>query len=93
MTAPPVFPLTVAMIEPPFEALLVPSVGASPLLAAGLFAATGTAVAVTSITVRADEEHCVTPQAGSLPENRVAMSRRHASSQGGLDNGSGFVSG
>jgi hypothetical protein len=28
-----------------------------------------------------------------LPENRFAMNRRHASSQAGLDNGSGFVAG
>jgi len=90
-----VFPLAVAMVELPFGALLVSSVGASPLLAAGLLAAFFVAVAMSAIAVRADEEHCVTlvTEANSLPEYRFAMSRRHASSQAGLDNDRGFVAG
>jgi hypothetical protein len=31
--------------------------------------------------------------ANSLPENRFAVNRRHAPSQAGLDNSSGFVTG
>ena len=48
-----------------------------------------------AITVRADEKHHETlfAQADSLPENRFAVSRCHASSQAELDNGSDFVTG
>ena len=88
-----VFPLAVAMIELPFGALLVSAVGAAPLLAAGLLAALVAAVAVSAITVRADEENRVAAltEANPLPQNRFAMNHRHASSQAGLDNGSGLV--
>ena len=80
-----VFPLPVAMIELPFGALLVPAVGAAPLLAAGLLAALVAAVAVSAITVRADEENRLAPlpQAKPLPQNRFAVNHRHASSQAG----------
>jgi hypothetical protein len=93
--ATPVLPLAVAMIELPFRALLVPSVGPLPLFPAGFFAASNAAVAVSTITVRTDEEHRLTPQAHSLPENRFAMNRRHAPSQAGikLDNSGDFVAG
>jgi hypothetical protein len=81
--AAPVVSLPVAMIEAPFRALLVPYDGATPLLESGLLAAPGDAIAVSPITVRADKENRVTlvTQAKSLPENRFAMNRRHASSQ------------
>ena len=93
MTAAPVLSLTVAMIDLPFGAPLVPAVGAAPLLAAGLLAALVAAVAVSAITVRADEENRVAAltEANPLPQNRFAMNHRHASSQAGLDNGSGLV--
>jgi hypothetical protein len=32
-------------------------------------------------------------KANPLPQNRFAMNHRHASSQAGLDNGSGLVAG
>ena len=85
----------VLMIEPPFRALLVAAVGAPSLVDAGLLTALGTAVALSPIAVRADEEHCVTllTEANSLLEYRFAVNCRHASSQAGLDNGSGFVAG
>jgi len=85
----------IAMIEPSLGALLVTPVGAPPLLAAGLLAASGAAVAVSAIAVRADEEHRValSTQANPLPQNRFAMNHRHASSQAGLDNQSSFVAG
>jgi hypothetical protein len=87
--------LAVAMIELPFGALLVASVGAPPLLPAGLLAALIAAVAVSAVAVRADEENRVAAltKANSLPQNRFAMNHRHASSQAGLDNGSGLVAG
>ena len=46
---------------------------------------------MSAITVRADEEHRVAAvaKAKPLPQNHFAMNRRHASSQAGLDNGSG----
>jgi hypothetical protein len=93
--AAPVFPLAVAMIEPSFPTLLVTPVGAPPLLATGLFAALDAAVAVSAITVRADEENrlATLTKAKSLPQNRFAMNHRHASSPAGLDNGSGLVAG
>ena len=56
-TAAAVFPLANAMIEPALAAPLVAPVSRLPLLAAGLFAALGAAVAVSAITVRADEEN------------------------------------
>jgi hypothetical protein len=88
-----VFPPAIAMIELPFGALLVSSVGAPPLLAAGLLAALVAAVAVSAIAVRADEETPVAAltQANSLPQNRFAMNHCHASSQAGQHNGSGLV--
>jgi hypothetical protein len=87
--------LAIAMIELPFGALLVASVGAPPLLLAGLLAALVAAVAVSAVTVRADEENRVAAltKANPLPQNRFAMNHRHASSQAGLDNGSGLVAG
>ncbi len=83
------------MIELPFGALLVASVGAPPLLPAGLLAALVAAVAVSAVAVRADEENRVAAlaKANSLPQNRFAMHHRHASLQAGLDNGSGLVAG
>jgi hypothetical protein len=92
---PPVFLLPVAMIEPPFRAVLVAPVGAPPLLKAGLPAAFGAAIAVPAIAVRAEEEGGVAlpAQTHPLKENRFAVNRRHASSQAGLDNGGCFVAG
>ena len=83
------------MIELPFRTLLMASVGPSPLLAASLLAAWVATVAVPAIAVGADEENRVAAltQASPLPQNRFAMNLRHASSQAGLDNGSGLVAG
>jgi hypothetical protein len=90
-----VFPLTITMIELPFSALLVASVGAPPLLAAGLLATLVAAVAMSAVAVRADEENrlAALTKANPLPQDRFAMNHRHASSQAGLDNGSGLVAG
>jgi hypothetical protein len=87
--------LAIAMIELPFGAFLVAPVGAPPLLPAGLLAALIAAVPVSAVAVSADEENRVAAftQANSLPQNRFAMHHRHASSQAGLDNGSGLVAG
>jgi len=81
----PVRTLAIAMIESPFGTPLVAPVGGPSLLPAGLFAAWDAAVAVSAITVRADEENRLAPlpQAKPLPQNRFAVNHRHASSQAG----------
>jgi hypothetical protein len=93
--AAPVRLLAITMIEPSLRAPLVAPVGGPPLPAASLVAALGAAVAVSAITVRADEENrlAALTKAKPLPQNRFAVNHRHASSQAGLDNGSGLVAG
>ena len=83
------------MIESSFRAPLVAPVGAPPLPAARLAAALGAAVAVSSIAVRANVENrlAALTKAELLPQDRFAVNHRHASSQAGLDNGSGLVAG
>ena len=83
------------MIEPSFGTLLVPPVGTAALLTPRLFTATKAAITVSAITRRADEKHRVTlwMAAHSLPQNRCVPTRRHASPQAGLDNGTRFVAG
>jgi hypothetical protein len=70
-----VLSLPVAVIQPSFQAVLVPSVGAPPLTLAGLLATLRAAVTVSAITVRADEENRVTlwAQANALPQNDFAI--------------------
>jgi hypothetical protein len=82
----PVFPLTVAMIEPSFRAPLVAAVGAAALPATGFGAASGTAVALSAIAVPADPEQRVATNASPLTKDRLAM-KIHARRQAGLDNG------
>jgi hypothetical protein len=64
-------PLTIAMIELPFGALLVASIGGPPLLAAGCLAAVLAAVAMSAIAVRTDEENRVAAltKTKPLPQN------------------------
>jgi len=90
-----VLALPVAMIEPPFRALLVPPVGTPPLTTACELAALRAAITVSAIAVRADEENRETPwsKTNPLPQNCFVVNLRHASSQAGLDNGSDFVTG
>lgn len=84
--------LPVAMIEPPFRALLVSAVGAASLPAPGSFAARQAAIAVAAITVCADEEHCATSidRTKPLPQNHFAVCC-HVLPQATLDNGNDFV--
>jgi hypothetical protein len=89
----PIFTLAVAVIEPSFQAPLVPVVGTAALLTPHLFTATWAAIPVSAITGWADEKHCMTSAARPLPENRRFLSRRHASSQAGLDKRTSFVAG
>ena len=80
------------MIQASFGALLVATVSATPLVAAGGGAAENAAIAVPAITMRADEEQCpaVWAETNPLPQNRFAM-RRHVLSPAALDNGDSFV--
>ena len=83
------------MIQPSLAAKLVAPVGGPPLLAAGQFAALRAAVAMSAVTVLADEEDRLAPltKANPLPQNRFTLHHPHASWQAGLDNGSGLVAG
>jgi hypothetical protein len=92
---PPVIPLTVAVVEPAFRALLVASIGPPPLLPAGVCSALSAAITMSAIAVGADEKHDVAmlTETDSLKKNRFAVSLRHASSQAELDNGPRFVAG
>lgn len=83
------------MILPPFLTVLVPLIGASPLVSTGLLAARFAAVTMAAITMRADEEDGMTtlPDTGSLSQYTVAMIRRRHRCPAGLDNGSLGVSG
>ncbi len=68
------------MIESSFLAALVPAIGASPLVESGLVAALLAAIAVATVTMRADEKDRVAmlPAAPTLQEISVVMSyRRH----------------
>jgi len=84
--------LPIAVIEPPFRALLVATVGTAPLPAPGGGAAGGAAVAVPAIAMRADEKHrpAVAARTNPLPQNRFAV-RRHVLPPAALDNSNSFV--
>jgi hypothetical protein len=88
----PVFPLAVAVIEAAFGTLLMTTVGAAPLMQAGLVPAMQTAIALATIAMRAEEERrlAFTVQTNPQPQNHFAIDR-HPPSAAGLDNGSGFV--
>ena len=87
-----VVPLTVAMIEAALRTLLVAAPGRAPLLAPGGFAARQTAIAMSAVTMCADEEHRATTNVRTkpLPKNHFAMGR-HVLPRAALDNGNGFV--
>jgi len=79
------------MVEPSLRTPLVTPVGATALLPPHRLAATGAAIAMPAITRYAEEKHCTATTENPLPENCFVWSRRHASSQAGLDNGTRFV--
>lgn len=91
----PIFPLPVAVIQPPFFAALVPPIGTAPLPKAGLPAAVLAAIAVASITVGADEEDGVAERRATGPqqENALAVSGSRHCRLAVLDNGGLVVSG
>jgi hypothetical protein len=85
-------PLAVPVVESPFRALLVPAVGAASLSKPRRFTAGNAAVAMSPITVRADQECRATLRSRTKPlsQNHFAVFR-HASVKAALDNGNGFV--
>ena len=87
-----VLPLPVAMIEPSFGTLLMPAIGAAPLAPAGLIAAGAAAIALSAITVRAEEEQgaAFLAETNPQPQNHFSLSP-HAPSQAGLDRQALFV--
>ena len=82
------------MVVPSFLALLVSAIGATPLMEPGLLAAGEAAIALSAITARAEEKdrEAFLARASPSPENHFAQNR-HASSQAGLDKGTGSVAG
>lgn len=73
--------LAVAMIEPPLGTLLVAAIGRTMLTQAGLPAASPAAIALPTVTMRAQEKHraAFAGMTKPLPQNCFRM-RRHASS-------------
>lgn len=82
------------MIEPTFKTLLVATIGRAMLTEARLPAAGEAAIALSAVTVGAQEEHrpAFDGMTKPLPQNCFPVPR-HASSQAALDNGTGFVAG
>jgi hypothetical protein len=80
----PVGPLTVAVIETAFRAVLMATVGTSALLAKGWEATVGTAIPLTAITGTTDSENRIASAAYALPKNNLAQIR-HPGCQVGLD--------
>jgi len=76
--AAPILALPVAMVEPPFQAPLVATVGAAPLLESCCGTAGEAAIALSTITVLTDPEHRVASAATANPltENYFAMNRQ-----------------
>ena len=89
-----ILPLAVAVVEFPFETLLVPAIRRTSLAQARLLPAYQAAITLPMVTVGAEEKQraALGEKAKPLPQNHFAM-RRHADSQAALDNGSGFVAG
>jgi hypothetical protein len=87
-----ILPLPVAVIEPPFRALLMSAVGAPPLMEPSLAPATEAAVALTAITVGTEKKDraAFAAAANPSPQDRFA-GNRHAPSRAGLDKRYSYV--
>ena len=94
LPAPPaISPLTIAMIEAPFQAFLVPAVGLPALSTARFLPTAVAAIAMTSVTAAANPKQTTAPggTANAQPENDEAIG--HGPVPAELDNspGSGQV--
>jgi hypothetical protein len=90
----PILALPVAMIQSSFRAALMTAIGRAALPPPRCGATSRTAIALSAVTVRTNEEQ---PVAGAAqtepgPQNRLAM-YRHATRRGGFDNGYPFMGG
>ena len=92
----PISLLPIAMIESAFQAFLIATIREAMLVQASLAPAVVAAIAMSSITVRADVEDrpALQPTASSLEElNPIMNCRTQRHIADGLDNGSCFMSG
>ncbi len=89
-----VVPLTVAMIEASFRALLMAAIGGAPLTQTRLLPTRIAAIALSAIAFGAEKEQGAAfgHKAKPLPQNHFAV-RRHADRVAVLDNGPGVVAG
>jgi hypothetical protein len=85
--APPVFALTIAMIEASFGTLLVAAIGLPPLLATRFLAATWAAISLPAITMTAQVKNRVTRRKATYPltKNGLTMDG-HRFPEAELDN-------
>lgn len=86
-------PLAIAMVEPPFGALLVTPVGATPLYEPCAPATGETTIALAAIATPTHEEQGAAFVVPANLRSEAIVRRRHAHSQAALDNGSSFVAG
>jgi hypothetical protein len=86
-------PLAIAVIEPPFDALLVTAVGTTSLAEPCVPATGETAIVLAAITAPAQEEQGAAFAIPANPSSEAIVRRRHAHLQAALDNGSSFVAG
>jgi hypothetical protein len=73
--------LPVTMIEPPFRTALMTLIGPPPLLAPCSFTASATAIAMSPVAVRAEEERRQAIRAETGPLHQYRFVHRHASSR------------
>ena len=87
-------PLTVAMIEAAFRALLMAAIGGAPLAQTRLLAAWIAAITLSAVAFGVEEEQGAAfgNKAKPLSQNHFVV-RRHADCVAALDNGPGFVAG
>ena len=86
-------PLAIAMVEPPFGALLVTAVGAPSLAQPHMPLTSETTVALAAITPGAQKEFGAAFTVPANPSSEAIVRRRHAHWQAALDNSSSFVAG
>ncbi len=89
----PVPSLAIAMIEPPFDALLVTAVGTTSLAEPCVPATGETAIVLAAITAGTQEEQGAAFAIPANPSSEAIVRRRHAHWQAAVDNGSSSVAG
>ena len=86
-------PLAIAMVEPPFGALLMAAAGAPSLSQPHMPLTSETTVALAAITAGAQKEFGTAFTVPTNPSSEAILRRRHAHWQAALDNSSSFVAG